>query len=423
MLDRTPLHPALLQIRDATRGTGYEGNLWLVGGAVRDRLLGMGESSDFDLVLESSALDLARFLRSRRVSSIEPVLYPRFGTAMVLVAGVNIELVTARRESYAEESRKPQVQPATLEEDALRRDFTVNTLLLNLHTKEIRDPLGSGLPDLRDRLLRTPLKPGATFHDDPLRMLRAVRFKWQLGFVAADNLEDAIVSEAHRLAIISSERVRDELVKMLLLPDADRALDDLRRLGLLEHFAPELLTMVGVEQGSFHHLDVWDHSLLVVRNVGSGDLVLSLAALLHDVAKPQTRFVDEHGNVRFFGHETLGEEVARQLLRRLKFPNEVVESVARLVKNHMRLGSSPTFSPAAARRVLRDLGPHTDRLLHLVEADTNALRPGVKQLDLTPIRERIERARRETPIEKLQSPLSGEEIMEVLGIEPGPMIG
>lgn len=417
------MHPALEAIGEVTQGTEFEGRLWLVGGAVRDELLGKPVPTDFDIVLESNAVELARFLKSEGVSSIEPVVYPRFGTALVLVAGINIELATARKESYGEQSRKPEVEPATLEEDAKRRDFTVNTLLKNLHTGELRDPVGTGVADLNSKLLRTPLDPAGTFFDDPLRMLRAVRFKWQLRFDFVDGLGEAIASEAHRLSIISGERIRDELVKMLLLSSADRALGDLMRFGLIAHFAPELVETVGVEQGDFHHLDVWEHSLLVVRNAGSGDLTLTLAALLHDIGKPPTRFVDERGNTRFFGHESVGATLTEDLLRRLKFPSSTIDNVVLLVKNHMRLGSAPSFSRAAIRRLIRDLDAQLPQLLDLVEADAKALRPGVRALDMAALRAQIEEVQKESPRAVLESPLSGDEIMLALGIEGGIEVG
>lgn len=414
---------ALDALRDATRGTPYEGRLWLVGGAVRDRLLQLEEPIDYDVVLEADAVALAQWLHGQGVSSIPPVVYPRFGTAMLRIAGATIEFVTARRESYERASRKPEVEPATLEEDAQRRDFTCNALMQNLHTGEFLDPLGRGLADLRSRTLRTPLDPEATFYDDPLRMLRAVRFRWQLGFEPAPGLYEAIAGQAHRLDIVSAERINGEWSKTLVLRDADRAQDDLMRLGLLKRFAPELERMVGVDQGKFHHLDVWDHSLLVLRNIGPGNLDLSLAALLHDIGKPPTRFVDEQGNVRFFGHEVVGAEMARTLLTRLRFPGNQVERVARLVKAHMRLGSSPKFTATAARRLLRDLGEDVEALLALVEADASALKPGVRVIDLEPIRRRIEAVRAVTPPSSLESPLSGAEIMEALALEPGPQVG
>jgi poly(A) polymerase len=410
-------------LKRETAGTPYEGRLWLVGGAVRDDLLGRPTPTDLDIVLESDALALANLLREKGVSDIDPVVYPRFGTALLRVSGIDVELITARRESYESASRKPTVESATLEEDALRRDFTVNTLLRNIHTDELRDPLGTGLSDLKGKVLRTPLDPRATFHDDPLRMLRAVRFRWQLGFHPAPGLYEAVKEEAARLRIISAERIRDEWVKMLILPDADRAQVDLMELGLFRIFAPEFEAMKGVEQGAFHHLDVWEHSLLVLRNVGPGDLTLSLAAFLHDVGKPPTRSLDEEGHIRFFGHEAVGAEIARDLLRRLKFSNDQIEPIAKLVRNHMRLGSMPHFTPAAARRLIRDMDGQVEDLLHLVEADANGLKRGVRRLDLTPVRKRLEEVQRETPRSILESPLSGEEIMRITGLSPGREVG
>ncbi|MEA2552180.1 MAG: hypothetical protein QOJ65_356 [Fimbriimonadaceae bacterium] len=417
------MHPALEAIKEATTGTPYEGQLWLVGGAVRDELLGIPHAADFDIVLQGSSQDLAKFLYKKRVSTIPPVTYERFGTAMVQVEGAQIELVTARKESYDAESRKPEVEPATLEEDALRRDFTVNTLMRNLHTAELLDPLGRGLSDLKQKVLRTPLDPVATFHDDPLRMLRAVRFRWKLGFEPAEGLYGAIKNEAHRLKIISGERIRDEVLKMLQQPTAADALQDLMHRNLLTHFAPELTALVGVDQGDYHHLDVWDHLLLTLRNAGSDDLILSLAALLHDIGKPETRFVDEQGRVRFFGHEEVGANIAEKLLRRLKLPLRDIENVSLLVRNHMRLGFGPEISASAARRLVRDLGDQLPRLLKLVEADRAAHKPGIPHPDLKQIRAVVEQVQAETPREVLQSPLEGGEIMELLSLEPGPEVG
>lgn len=417
------LHPTLETIRKATEGTPFEGDLFLVGGAVRDELLGLPQGSDFDLVTRGSSGGLACLLFERGVSTIQPVVYERFGTAMVQVEGIQVEIVTARKESYDPESRKPEVQAATYEEDGSRRDFTLNALMKSLHSGELRDPTGMGVQDLESRTLRTPLDPVATFTDDPLRMLRAVRFARRFGFTPAPGMFDAIRSTRDRLQIVSMERVRDELVKILQRPGAELAFADLMELGLLEIFAPEFLPMVGCEQGKFHFLDVWDHTLLVLKNIGVGDPLLGMAALLHDVGKPETRFVDANGETRFFGHEAVGESIARRMLNRLKFSGQEIATITLLVKNHMRLGSSPEFTKPAARRVLRDLGENVDRLLDLVEADANSLRPGVRVADLGPIRQRLQEVQVETPVAKLTSPLAGNEIMDLMGLDAGPEIG
>ena len=416
------MEAALAPIRAAVRGTIYEGDLYLVGGAVRDDLLGLPPQADIDLVTTAALEPLVELLRP--LSSIPPVLYERFGTAMLRIAETPVELVRARRESYDGASRKPQVEPASLEDDARRRDFTANALMRRLTDGSLIDPTGRGLSDLRAGVLRTPLDPAETFRDDPLRMLRAVRFRWKLGFEPAPGLFEAIREEAERLAIVSEERIRDELRKMLLHPAAPDAFADLMRLGLLDAFAAELRPMVGCEQGHWHHLDVWDHSLLVLRHVAArGDEALSWAALLHDVAKPETRSVDAKGHVRFFGHEEVGARLAADRLRRLRLSTREIEPIARLVRNHMRLGSFAEFSPAAARRLLRDLGDDTERLLTLVDADASSLAPGVRQLDLAPVRARLAEVQAATPTETLVSPLSGAEIMALTGLLPGAEVG
>lgn len=415
---------ALEKIAEATRGTKWEGRLFAVGGCVRDALMGLPEGNDFDIVTEGSAEELANFLYQEGVSSISPVIYPRFGTALVHVGEANVEIVTARHESYSPGSRKPEVEPATLLEDARRRDFTVNTLLRNLHTGELLDPLGTGLHDLRDRILRTPADPDATFNDDPLRMLRAVRFRWRLGLSPAEGLYDAIRRRRERLRIVSAERIRNELVLMLEHPTAADALAELMDLGLLELFLPELKEGVGVEQGGYHTKPVWEHTLEVVRNATKyGELRIMLAALFHDVAKPRTKSVDEQGRVRFTGHERLGAEMTREAMYRLRFSRELTEQVATLVRNHMRLGSMPVFTPTAARRLIRDLGDLVDPLIKLCRADAEATRTGPPKADFDEIERRLAEVSAIATQKQLTSPLTGTEVMDLLGIGEGPEVG
>lgn len=394
-----------------------------MGGAVRDMLLGNPLPEDLDMVTEMSALDLADLLYQKGVSSIPPVSYPRFGTAMFRVGGSTVELATARRESYSSESRKPFTEPATLQEDALRRDFTVNAIFLNLHTNEIRDPLGSGFGHLVNKILQTPLNPDDTFIDDPLRMLRAVRFRWKLGFEPAEGLYESIRANRGRLSIISAERIRDEWLRMLALEHADRAMQDLLETGLLERFAPELAAMKGVEQGAYHHLDVWDHTMLALRNASPCEPRLALAIVFHDVGKPPTRSVDGQGAVRFLGHEAVSADIACAVLTRLKLPSAEIDVVCKLVKNHMRLMSASQVSPSAARRLIRDLGEHLDLLLDLAQADISALKPGVQAMDIAELREHLGQVAQVTPKEKLESPLSGLEIMDLLGLPEGKEVG
>ncbi len=422
-LSLTNSHPALEAIRHATLGTPFENDLFLVGGAVRDELLGRVHDTDFDLVTRGPSAHLAHLLYAKGVSTIAPVTYPRFGTAMVHVEGVPVELVTARKESYTDESRKPTVEPATYEEDAARRDFTVNALYWSIHSEHLSDPTAMGLPDLENEVLRTPLDPDATFYDDPLRMLRAVRFRWKLGFAPAEGLYESIKRIAERLEIISMERIRDEIDKILGLPLAHLAFVDLMELGLLKQFAPEFVEMVGVDQGKYHHLDVWEHTLLVLKNAGHKDLALAWAALLHDVSKPETRMVDDDGNIRFYTHEVKGAAKAGVILRRLRYSEDFATCVQQLVKNHMRIGTAEQWGDSASRKLMRDLGENLERLLQLVDADANALRPGVRALDIGAIRDHLERVANATPVAKLESPLSGKEIMTLLSLAPGKEVG
>lgn len=423
------MHPALETIRSCVVGTPFEGDLYLVGGAVRDSLLGHTESDDLDLVTTQPASALVQLLWERGVCDFHPVVYERFGTAMISVGGHKVEVVQTRRESYSARSRKPSVQPGTLREDAERRDFTINTLMRSLADWSVVDPLGCGLADLSAGTLRTPLEPRKTFHDDPLRMLRAVRFRHRFGFAYVDGLAEAISVSVARLQIISAERIRDELIKILVHPSASPALDDLMSLGLLAQFLPEFLPLKGCEQGKWHFLDAWDHTRLVVENLhqrvpllgkGTPELVTVLAALFHDVSKPQTRTEPELGEVHFYGHDHEGAKVVRRVLKRLKVSGDTIETVAFLVENHMRLSNADEFGTPAIRRLIRDMGDHLDQLLDLCEADRLAHKNG---LPLTELRQRVEGVRAETPATSLESPLSGEELMKLLSLHPGPEVG
>lgn len=413
--------PNLEAAAEAIRRAGWADRCWLVGGAVRDDLLGRGGTGDVDVVVLGDALTVARELYQKGLAEGPPVSYERFGTAMVRLGEMAIEFATSREESYTLGSRKPDVQPASIEADARRRDFTVNTLLRSAQTGELLDPLGTGLADLEAKVLRTPGPPDASFRDDPLRLYRAVRFRWKLGFSYADGLEDAIRESAHLAAGLSAERVRDELSLVLMLDSAGFALDEAESFGLLARVSPEFAKMRNVGQGTYHHLDAWRHTCAVVQ-ASPPDLVSRLAAWLHDIGKPATA-AERDGKTTFYGHEKVGAEMAAAILRRLRYPASVCARVERLVLGHMRFSSPTPPGTAGLRRVVRDFGDDAGRLLDLVEADRSALRPGVDVGDLGAVRERLRAVREETPREVLVSPLSGEEVMAVLGVGPGPEVG
>jgi poly(A) polymerase len=431
---------ALEILRDATRGTEYEGKLFLVGGYVRDKLLGRPQGAgldDIDLVLEGDAIAVAWLLYRRRASWHKPTVFETFGTAMVHVGGTGkddpgdqVELVTARSETYRQGSRKPVVTPGTLQTDAERRDFTVNTFLENLHTGEVVDPLGRARADLAAGVLRTPLDPVVTFTDDPLRMLRACRFAAKLGFSVAPETYEAVRANAFRCTPehgISFERVRDELNKTLLTSRASLGLEMMRDTGLLDRFAPELSAMHGVTQNRFHRYDVWRHTLVALDNLPSdADLLLRLAVLFHDSGKPRTRTEDAEGNVHFYGHEDVGAEIAREVMTRLRYSTDEVARVVRLVALHMRYGAykPDEWTDASVRRLIRTVGEHRGYLFTLARADIAACNTDdYPTADLEGLRERMEEIESVAHVTQATSPLSGQEIMEMLGLKPGRAVG
>lgn len=412
-------------IREATQGTPYEGKLFLVGGVVRDKMMGCPVPEDIDIVLEGDALELARFLYEKGITDHRPVTYARFGTAMVSIDGHTVELVSARRESYVPESRKPDVQLATLYDDVLRRDFTINTLMENLHTGEILDMTSEGQADIKAGIIRTPTDPETTFYDDPLRMLRAVRFAVRFGFEIEGRTWEAILRDAERLNIISKERIRDEFVKILMSERPSRGLRMLRQAGLLQQFAPELVQMQGVTQDGGHIYDVWEHTLHALEAVSSErDLALRLAVLFHDVAKPLTKTLDTEQHSHFYGHDSLGAEIARKVLNRLRLPSSEISRVANLVSMHMRVGEySDEWSDSAVKRLMRDAGLNMHDLLELAKADRIGANPNASVASLRDLEQRIDVILQRLPLEAFQSPLGGREIMELLDIPPGTKIG
>ena len=408
------LDPAFGVLKEATADLGVRA--WAVGGYVRDRLLGR-DRPDLDVVVEGGdALAVAdRF--ARLTGSRRPALFPRFGTAQVTWGDRLVEFVSARAESYASDSRKPRVRPASLTEDLERRDFTVNALLMDLEGR-VHDPLG-GLADLRRRLLRTPRDPLQTFADDPLRMLRAIRFAVQLDFELDPAILPAIrrLRERARPPVLSVERVNEELRKMLLSHRPRRALELLDSSGLLEVLLPEVFACHGVEQGGWHTFDVFGHTLATVEHT-EPDLVLRLAALLHDVGKPVTATPDG----AFHGHDEVGAGMAREALTRLRFSNAEVDRVARLVRLHLRpvfYGSE--WTDAGVRRLVRDAGQLIWPLLALARADIAASAyPHGEKID--ELEARVRGVLAETP-NRMRVPVTGRDIMEARGIPPGPEVG
>ena len=389
---------------------------WIVGGYVRDKLLGRPHPNPDVVVEGGDALKLAeRF--AELAGAQPPVTFERYGTAQVALPGHLVEFVTARAESYSPDSRKPDVRPAGLKEDLRRRDFTINTLLMDLDGK-VHDRLG-GRKDLEARILRTPADPLRTFGDDPLRMLRAVRFASELGFELAPDVLPAMREMKSRLAppVISVERTADELRHMLTSERPRLAIELLDAGGLLEVILPEVAACKGVLQSGYHTHDVYGHTLLTVERVPR-EFVARLAALFHDVGKPSTATPDG----AFTGHDVVGAELAKSALERLRFAQKEVEAVAKLVRLHLRpVYYSSEWTDGAVRRLTRDANDLIQPLMALARADVAASAyPEPEKLD--ELQARIEAVLHERP-SRLAPLVTGGDVMRVRGIGPGPEVG
>lgn len=410
--------PAFPLLRQAAEEVGVRA--WAVGGYVRDTILGRPHP-DLDVVVEDGrAVEMAeRF--AALAGARHPALFPRFGTAQVTWGSRLVEFVSARAESYAPDSRKPFVRPASVEEDLVRRDFTVNAMLMDFEGSVI-DPMG-GRADLDRRLLRTPQPAEITFSDDPLRMLRAIRLAAQLDFELAPDLLPAMrrLRDRARPPVVSVERITEELRKMLLSQRPRRALELLDQGGLMETLLPEVFACQGVEQGGYHMADVFGHTLLTVEraaDLAPEDLVLGLAALFHDVGKPSTAAPDGS----FHNHAAVGAEMARDALTRLRFSNAEVDKVSRLVNLHLRpVYYASDWTDGAVRRLAREAGELLWTLMALARADVAASRyPDGGKLD--ELEARLRRVLEESP-SRMRLPLSGRDIMRVRDLTPGREVG
>lgn len=404
---------------------------FVVGGYVRDHYL-CRPSTDIDVVVVGSGVELAEALGRELHTKVS--VFKTFGTAMLRAGGVEVEFVGARRESYTRDSRKPQVEAGTLEDDQRRRDFTINALAWSLNGAtfgELVDPFG-GLDDLDACIIRTPCDPDVTFSDDPLRMMRAVRFATQLGFTIEEETFEAIRRNAHRIKIVSRERIATELNKIVLAPRPSMGFELLDLTGLLELIFPELHRLKGVElRGQHAHKDNFIHTLKVLDNVArrSDDLWLRWAAVLHDIAKPQTKAYDPKIGWTFHGHEVAGSKMVPAIFRQLKLPmNEHMKFVQKLVFLHLRpiILSEDLVTDSAVRRLLFEAGDDVESLMTLCEADiTSGIDAKVKRYmaNFELVRRKMKDLEERDRIRNFQPPITGEIIMKTYGIGPCRVIG
>jgi len=414
--------------RDNTRA-------YVIGGYVRDYIMGrVRPDMDIDIVVIGDGPAMARAVAREISPDIKVTVFKTFGTAMFRYKNHDIEFVGARKESYSEDSRKPSVRPGTLEDDQNRRDFTINALAVSLNRDnpgEVLDPFG-GIDDIRNGVIRTPLDPDVTFSDDPLRMMRAIRFASQLEFSIAAKTMDSIARNADRIKIVSAERITTELNKIMATARPSVGFLLLEQSGLLNLILPEIARLKGVEDKEGKgHKDNFHHTVKVLDNVAekSNDLWLRWAALLHDVAKPATKKFVPGTGWTFHGHEYLGAKMVPEIFKRLKLPlNDRMKYVRKLVGLHLRPISlvQDEVTDSAVRRLLFEAGEDIDDLMLLCEADiTSGNRMKVKKHreNFALVRRKLKEIEEKDAVRAFQPPVHGEEIISTFNIPPGPMVG
>ena len=430
---RSDIPAVAIDLGQRFQAAGFE--LSLVGGWVRDAILKRG-TADLDFTTNATPEQTLAILEGWAATTWD--VGARFGTIGATRKGEQMEITTYRADAYEVDSRKPEVHfGKSLEEDLWRRDFTINSMALSLPDGRIVDPF-DGIHDLAAGVIRTPGTPQDSFSDDPLRMLRAARFAAQLGFTVAPEVLQAITDMAERINIISAERVRDELSKLLLAPDPRPGLRILVDTGLADLVLPELPKLKLEVDEHHHHKDVYEHSLTVLMQAidlefshapeCEPDLVLRLAALLHDIGKPKTRRFENGGGVSFHHHEVVGAKLVKKRLTALRFPNEVIDQVSLLVELHLRFHGygSGEWTDSAVRRYVRDAGDQLVRLHKLTRADcTTRNRRKAEALAATydSLEERIAQLAEQEELDAIRPDLDGKQIMDLLGIAPGPVVG
>lgn len=423
--------PIFRKISETADELGME--CYVVGGYVRDIFLER-PSTDIDVVVVGKGIDMARAFSKKLGRGAHLSVYANYGTAQVKFHEHEIEFVGARKESYNRNSRNPIVEDGTLEDDQNRRDFTINAMAICLNSDrfgELVDPF-DGMLDLEDRIISTPLEPGITFSDDPLRMMRCVRFATQLNFHIEEETFEALCENKERIKIISRERINEELNKIILSPIPSKGFIELDRCGLLEIILPQLTAMQGVEtRNGYSHKEMFYHTLEVLDNIArkTDNLWLRWAALLHDIGKPKTKRWDPVMKWTFYNHNIVGEKMVNKLFRDYKMPqNEKMRYVAKLVSLHMRpiAIADDEVTDSAVRRLLFDAGDDIDDLMILCEADItskNEVRKKQFLNNFQTVRQKLKDIEEKDRIRNFQPPVNGEEIMRIFDLQPCEAVG
>ena len=428
---------AIKEIAKIIKGTRWEGHVFLVGGAVRDLLM-KRPIKDIDLCVDmvDGGIDFAEWICKETdcyKNGSNPVVFTRFQTAKFNIrsikdiAEVDIETVCTRKETYTEANgRKPEVKYGTINEDCLRRDLTINALYVNISTDEVLDPSGKGIEDLHNCIIRTPTDPNKTYLDDPLRMLRCIRFAARFGWGIERDTWIGIVTNAHRINTISQERITDEINKILISNRPSYGIRQLNRCGLLKKVLPEVHKLIGCTQGHQHFGDVFEHTMAALEKT-KPIMEHRMAALLHDIAKPECKST-VNGVIHFFSHEYRGATIATEILKRMKYSNLETKSIVTAIKNHMRFKQSGNHCPSnkAIRKFVSEIGSdQIDIVLDVINADNNSHDEQFNYPDQTDlIRLKIaELSEKEKMTDKIVLPINGNDIMEHFNMKKGPKIG
>jgi poly(A) polymerase len=426
--------PMLIAIGQIADKAGI--HAYVVGGFVRDVLLGRGNDRDIDITVIGDGVGFAKLV-AKEFSGARLSVYEKFRTALVEIGDLKIEFVGARKESYRSDSRNPVTEEGTLEEDLSRRDFTINALAVKINADSLGEivDLFHGLTDLQSKVLRTPLDPLVTFADDPLRMMRAARFAAQLEFMVVPEALEAMYQMRERISIVSQERITDEFVKIMTSPAPSLGINILFETGILDIIFPEIAQLGGVDlvtegEQEYAHKDVFKHTMRVLDNMAemSDNVWLRFAALLHDVAKPKTKAFREGIGWTFYGHDHVGARWVQKIFRRMKLPMEAAKYVEKLVRLHMRPMAlvDEGVTDSAVRRVLFEAGNEIDDLLTLCRADITSKNPRLiqkYQANYDLVAEKMTEVEEKDQMRAFQSPVRGEEIMEITGLSPSKTVG
>lgn len=438
---------ALEFIASQIKGTKWENNVFLAGGAVRDSIMNLN-IKDIDLVVRNipnGGVEFAEWFciknkiyKPGKLDNVggNPVIFRTYGTAKFDLRGikykghdlskVEVECVMTRKEQYKDKNRKPDVTPGTLKDDVDRRDFTVNSLLQDLSTGEILDLTGMGRQDIKDGIIRTPLDPDIIFSEDPLRILRAIRFAVKYNWKLPRFMLLALKKNAQKIEYISKERIQDELNKILISPNPDKGLRLIQWTNLSKYIMPEWNALVGLTQNKYHDKTVDKHIMDVVRGVPA-DLKTRLIAAFHDIGKAKTKeIIDDE--VHFYKHELIGANMAADIMKRLKYPTDIIKAVKLGVENHMRLKGSgihgEIISDKALRKLRLDLGDHLEQILDVMHSDNIAHDSAHNMPDQIPgIRKRLSLLQSIPKSQHVKLPLSGNDLIKIFNLKPGKIIG